>query len=334
VRDRGPRAPFVRGVPLDCYCKTTWPGGILCIKKGAAAPDPTLYARVGGPGGSSAATSPKCYGPNLATGGDIANDGTFIQAVGGRVGAAALTDATRQDLAAADRAHDAGRIDAAAAALAKLSALERARVSQRVAAAPLGPARGLPVGPGRARGRYEDGKNVRLDELDGMCRPRLTGDVYCKTEWPGGFIEVEKGAPAPSGPWAPAAVKRGVRTLLDPVTKKPVTIIVSQLVPAGECYPRAGTPWWSRGGAWVARAAHGTAEATAAQLRQAGAGIAARVRAASAASAAQLAASLLPAAGAGPAAPCVTYRKTQWPVGATICVPEGTSVSGPWERVG
>ena len=78
----------MRNADCNVFCKTTWPGGFVCLPKGAAAPDPRAYARVSGGAGAGAAPGGKCYGDNLAAAADIASTGSYFGDVGARSAAA------------------------------------------------------------------------------------------------------------------------------------------------------------------------------------------------------------------------------------------------------
>jgi len=304
----------------------------VCLPKGAAAPDPRAYARVSGGAGAGAAPGGKCYGDNLAAAADIASTGSYFGDVGARSASAAITERARQEIATADRLEAAGKIDEAAHALRVASATARAATSGTTAAAP---STGALYAPGM-RTRGYDGRVIKNDELQGVCGAPPRGPVFCKTTWPGGFRGLLPDGSAPGAPWIPATEEVGDAQLVNARTGAVTTVKVSRLVAGPNCYPN-GQPWWTRGAAWAARAAVGTAEASADLLASAARNVASGVTALGAIGVTPVGPGVGGAVPSIPGAPTppalVCYRKTTWP-GGTICVPAGTPPpTGPWERV-
>lgn len=268
----------------------------------------------------------------MAAAADIASTGSYFGDVGARSPSAALTERARQDIATADRLEAAGTITEDQHAIAIASAIARAPSASKTAVAPSGGGAASPS----SRVRGYDGHLIKQDELDGICNQPPRGKVWCKTEWPGGFIGPRPDGSEPGPPWVPAKEEVSTVQLVDPRSGKVTVVTVSRLVPADDCFPN-GKPWWVRGGAWAARAAIGTAEQAPAALAEAGQRIAAGVRRVIVGAPPPID-QTAPSPAPGPAAPppaaaCDAYRSLVWP-GGIVCIPAGSpKPDGSWERV-
>jgi hypothetical protein len=308
----------VRNPACVVYCKKTWPGGLVCLPKGSAAPDPGVYGRAAPGGGGIGGNAGKCYGENMAAAADIASTGSYFGDLGARSAAAALTERARQDIATADRREAAGVITEEAHAIAVASAIARAPVASMTAVAPS--AAGAYAPSSRTTGY--DGRVIGRGELEGVCGAPGPGKVFCKTEWPGGFVSRPAGDPAPSGPWVPATEEVAAVDLVNPRTGIKTRVLVSRLVPGPDCYPN-GKPWWIRGGAWATRATIGVAEATPATIAHVGRSVAEGVRAVIRAGGLAIDQTAAPQTFGKPTpSGTVLWCKTMWP-GGTVERPAG-----------
>jgi len=257
-RRRRSTRPIIKNPPMDCYCKKTWPGGIVCVPKGAGAPSNEWQSYGGSSAGSGTGGGANCYGNNMAKSADVASTGTYFGDVAGGAVQNAMTDRTRQDIKKADDALDRGEITQAQRDAKVGAAMIRAR-----AGAPTG------IRPTGARPQYAkpatrgyDGRVIHTAELTGTCQPPPRGPVCCKTAWPGGILGCDSPVvQANPSQWTPISETISDRSYTDRRTGKTTVVRVASYDTGGACYPN-GKPWWTKAGAWATRAAIRAAEET------------------------------------------------------------------------
>lgn len=317
-RDRRPRGA-TRRVPLaklpvaDFYCKTIWPGGLVGVPVGAAPPPGPWWKKIGtGIGAGRGTESTDCYPNNLASVPDIANNGTYGQAMRADLFGALVTERTQQRLATIDRAEAAGRLAEKEAAFQRAEALQRAAISPNVAARAYDPdARLRALGTGSKTGP-RDPLTVTDAELEGVCgHPAGVSQWYCRMTWPGGFLGADKdGNPPPNGPW----------------------LAVPSYGAHEGCYP-FGKPWWLRTAAWLTREVIAGGEDVRQTIETVGKLVARFALEVSAQTVQEVTRTTERAArAAGTEVKCNIYVKKSWP-GGYGCIPEGVEPpSAEWVR--